>query len=188
VPALAAETSVFPESLFIDPLVSTTEETQNWWVMRTKSRQEKSLARDLLAKEIPFYLPLVQKCAKVRGQRNYSYHPFFPGYVFLYADEDRRVQSLTTNRVVQLLPVRDQAKLWFDLEQIHRMIESNATITFEPQLEPGQRVRINYGSMMGLEGTLIHRRGETKFLVAVDFLQQGASLEIDDSQLELVEA
>jgi transcription antitermination factor NusG len=190
-PALAAETSLFPENLFADSLCLPTELEQDfdqqWWVMRTKSRQEKSLARDLLAREIPFYLPLAKKIAKVRGRRVSSYHPFFPGYVFLYANETHRVQSLTTNRVVQILPVLNQEKLWFDLSQVHRLIESNAELSFEPRLELGQRVRINHGSMMGLEGTLLHRRGETKFLVAIDFLQQGASLEIDDSQLEVLE-
>jgi transcription antitermination factor NusG len=186
-PALAAETCLFPEQLFAEYPLDLLAEDQQWWVMRTKSRQEKSLARDLLAREIPFYLPMAKKVAKVRGKRFSSYLPFFPGYVFLYANEANRVLSLTTNRVVQLLPVREQEKLWFDLSQIHRLLESDAVLNFEPQLELGRRVRINYGSMMGLEGTLIHRRGETKFLVAVDFLQQGASLEIEDSQLELLE-
>jgi hypothetical protein len=32
-----------------------------WWAIYTKSRQEKALARDLLAYQIPFYLPLVEK-------------------------------------------------------------------------------------------------------------------------------
>ena len=38
--------------------------------------------------------------------------------------------------------------------------------------------------MAGLEGTVIHRRGKTRLLVAVKMLQQGVSLEIDDFQLE----
>jgi transcription antitermination factor NusG len=186
-PALSAETSLYPENLFADSPIAADPDC-NWWVMRTKSRQEKSLARDLLAREIPFYLPLLRKFASVRGRRICSYHPFFPGYVFLFADESSRLRSLTTKRVVQLLPVVQQQRLWLDLAQIQRLVEADLPLSFEPQLVPGKRVRINYGSMLGLEGTLLQRRGETKFLVSVDFLQQGASLEIDDTQLELVEA
>ena len=32
-----------------------------WMVVYTKPRQEKSLARDLLRRSIPFYLPLVKR-------------------------------------------------------------------------------------------------------------------------------
>jgi hypothetical protein len=38
--------------------------------------------------------------------------------------------------------------------------------------------------LAGLEGTIITRRGQTRLLVHVDFLQQGASVEIDDLCVE----
>ena len=41
--------------------------------------------------------------------------------------------------------------------------------------------------MAGLEGTVIKRHGETRLLVSVDFLQKGASVAIDDFQVEPLE-
>ena len=41
--------------------------------------------------------------------------------------------------------------------------------------------------MMGLEGTILSRRGDCRLLVAVNFLQQGASVAIDDCMLEPVD-
>lgn len=183
-PTLAAETSLFPEMLLESACDEFSE--RRWWAVQTKARQEKSLARELLSYEIPFYLPLVRKYSTSRGKRVCSHLPFFSGYIFLYADEFDRVRSLTTNRIAQLLPVMDQESLRQDLWQLNRLIDSDAPLTFEQRLEPGQRVKIKNGLMRGVIGTLICRRGETKLLVAIDFLQQGASLEIDDYQLEPV--
>src|ERR1700736_314877 len=56
-PILSAETSLFPECLFEDPR-SGGGAGYTWWVFHTKPRQEKSLARHLHEKLIPFYLPL----------------------------------------------------------------------------------------------------------------------------------
>jgi transcription antitermination factor NusG len=184
-PTLAAETSLFPE-LLLEP-TSEPATDRKWWAVQTKARQEKSLARELLSYEIPFYLPLVRKYATRRGRKVCSHIPFFNGYVFLYADEAERVRSLTTNRISQLLPVVEQESLRRDLQQLQQLITSDAPLTFEQRLEPGQRVKIKDGLMRGVIGTLICRRNETRLLVAIDFLQQGASLEIDDFQLEPVE-
>ena len=155
-----------------------------WWAVFTKARQEKALARDLLAQQIPFFLPLVTKDNVIRGKRVQSHVPLFPGYVFLYSGEDERVRSLKTNRISQLLPVVDQRELCFDLHQVQRLIEADAPLTVERRLETGQRVRIKHGPMMGLEGTITARRGKMRLLVAVHFLQNGVSVEIDDFMVE----
>ena len=42
-----------------------------------KSRQEKSLARQLLGMEVPFYLPLIPKTTLIRGRRFTSQIPLF---------------------------------------------------------------------------------------------------------------
>jgi transcriptional antiterminator RfaH len=59
-------------------------------------------------------------------------------------------------------------------------------MTVESQLAPGRRVRIRHGALAGLEGTVLKRRDETRLVVSVDFIQQGASIQIDDSQLEAI--
>ena len=48
----------------------------------------------------------------------------------------------------------------------------------------GQRVRVKNGSLLGIEGTIVCRRGEDRLLVAVEFLQQGVSILISDFQVE----
>jgi hypothetical protein len=57
----------------------------------------------------------------------------------------------------------------------------------ESRLAPGRRVRVRHGALAGLEGTVLLRRGRTRLLVAVDFLQQGASVDIEDYCLEAID-
>jgi transcriptional antiterminator RfaH len=91
---------------------------------------------------------------------------------------------MKTNRVSRLLPVGDPDRLLFDLRQLRQLIASGAPLTVESRLEPGDQVRVRHGPLAGLEGTVLTRRGKTRLLIAVDFLKQGASVEIDDFLLE----
>ncbi len=160
---------------------------RRWYALHTRARQEKALARQLLSREVAFYLPLVSKNLLVRGKCVRSYIPLFPGYVFLFgSDEDRRI-ALTTQRVVQALLAPAGSELARDLRQVARLIESQAPLTVEQRLAPGQRVEVRSGVLAGLVGTVMARRGETRLLVAVDFLRQGVSLEIEDYLLKPID-
>ena len=183
------EPCVFPENLLEAPAENPAAEPGDrlWWVVYTKSRQEKSLARELLKYQIPFYLPQIKNTALVKGRRRTSFMPLFTGYVFMLANEAERIRGLTTNRISRILAVEDAEQLIDDLRQIKRLIESDAPITIERRLSPGQRVRIKQGALMGMEGTVLVRRGETRLLVCVNFLQQGASIEVQDFLLERLE-
>ncbi|MHC4406167.1 MAG: transcription termination/antitermination NusG family protein, partial [Planctomycetota bacterium] len=156
-------------------------------VLYTKARQEKAIARDLFAWGIPFYLPLVTKTSVCRGRKICAHVPLFQSYVFLFGTESERVQSLTTNRLSRILTVYDPDRLRFDLQQVEELIASGVPLTVESRLAAGRRVRVVHGPLRGLEGMVVVRRGSTRLWVYVDFLQQGASVEIDDFLLEPID-
>lgn len=187
-PILAKEPSVYPETLLDDDGDRVLEGTgcgeRQWWLVYTKVKQEKALARQLLTYEVPFYLPLVTRDHLYRGRRIRSHLPLFAGYLFLYADEYERGISLSTNRIAHSLSVADPDGLRHDLQQVNRLIESNAPLTVERRLVPGQSVRIRTGPFAGITGTLTSRRADTKLLVAIEFIGQGVSVEINDFQIE----
>jgi transcriptional antiterminator RfaH len=182
-PILEEETSIFPETL----LSEAHEMDRRWLALYTKARQEKALARELLKYRIPFYLPLVKKTSIARGRKRTSLVPLFGGYLFLFASEEERVRTLTTNRVSRVLSVESPEQLVFDLAQLRQLIAAGAPLTVESRLSPGRRVRVRQGAFAGLEGTVLKRRAETRLLVSVNFLQKGASVEIDDFLLEPLE-
>ena len=102
----------------------------------------------------------------------------------MFGDQEERVTSLTTNRISTILAVEDQVKLLGNLRSMHRLIESNSPLTIEQRIGPGKRVRVNSGSLMGVEGIVTARRAKMRLIVAVEFLQNGVSIEIDDYLLD----
>ena len=187
-PVLAEEPCLFPENLLEDPTVvqqlDGPASERVWWVIYTKSRQEKSLARDLIGYRIPFYLPQVPREHLIRGRRVRAHVPVFPGYLFLFGSPDERVDSLRTNRISRILSVSTQEELVRDLRQLANLIAIGAPLTVEERLSPGRMVRIRNGPMAGFEGTIVQRRGSDRLLIAVKFLQQGVSVEINDFMVE----
>lgn len=183
-PVLPEEISIFPENLLAAPPRAAGHQ---WWAVYTKARQEKSLARELLKFQVPFYLPLVPKRSLRRGRSVQSYLPLFTGYLFVYGSQDERLRTLMTNRVSSVLPVTDGDQLERDLANVQRLILTQAPLTVESRLVRGRRVRIRTGPMMGLEGIVESRRGGFRLVVAVHFLQQGVSVEIDDFQVEPID-
>lgn len=184
-PILSEEPTLFPDTLLDETACEPSD--RRWWVLYTKARQEKAISRDLLGFQIPFYLPLVGKTSVSRGRTISSHIPLFPGYVFLYGSEEERIRSLTTNRISRVLKVDDPAGLLHDLRQLRQLIASKAPLTVESRLVPGNRVRVRHGSLAGLEGIVLTRRAETRLLVSVNFIQKGASVEVDDFLLEPID-
>lgn len=185
-PILEQEACLFPEDLLSEsPEASVQSATdRRWWAVYTKSRQEKAFARQLIGLEVAFYLPLIPKDNIIRGRRVRSHVPLFAGYVFLFGNDGDRITALTTNRVSRVLPVHDEPRLRQDLAHVKALIERDAPLALERCLVPGDLVRIRTGLLRGLEGVVIRRHGKQRLLVAVNYLQQGVSVEIDDCALD----
>jgi transcriptional antiterminator RfaH len=176
-PLLPLEPFLFPDDLLSNSARGA-EAAARWWVLHTRPRCEKTLARKFIEGSVPFFLPLYQRQWSTRGRRFCSHVPLFPGYVFLHGDEDARRAALVTNLVAQVLPVADSHRLHADLVRVHRLIVSGAPLTPEPSLQPGQQVEIVEGPLVGLRGTIIRQGANSRFLVEVQFLKAGVSVDI----------
>ncbi|MBS0260666.1 MAG: antitermination protein NusG [Planctomycetes bacterium] len=183
-PILAREPDQYPENL-LERTDWTSDGEHHWWALYTRSRCEKELMRRLRALHIPHYGPLIEKKSRTpKGRTNTSFIPLFSNYVFLYGDTHQRLQALTTNCVSRDLVVHDGAQLAADLRELRQLIDSGEPIHAEPRLEPGTKVRVCTGPLTGREGIVVQRHGEAHLLVAVHFLQQGATVQIKDCQVE----
>src|SRR5262245_16696363 len=174
---LPLETNVFPDNLLAQPTAE--RDGQRWWVLHTKPRAEKQLARRLLARRVAFFLPLYHRQWRSSGRLRSAFLPVFPGYLFLSGDDDSRRWSLETNLVVRTLHVEDQPQLTEDLVRVHQLIQHGSALAPEDRLRPGTRVEIISGPLAGMEGTVLRRGKRLKFFIEVRLLQQGVSAEID---------
>ena len=79
-----------------------------WFIVRTRARQEKILARELLARDIAAYLPL-QTVTRRYGQRSVEVEsPLFPRILFLYGSQDDVAVARATGRVTGVRRVKNQ--------------------------------------------------------------------------------
>jgi transcriptional antiterminator RfaH len=178
-PLLPLEPHLFPTDLLENPPAYLEECQDRWWVLHTRPRAEKALARRLLKRGNSFYLPLYPRQWRSRGRLLRSYVPLFPSYLMLHGDNQARVQALATNLVVRALPVEDQQQLQEDLTRVYRLIASGVSLEPEDRLVPGTPVEITAGPLAGLSGKFLRRGKQLKFLVEVQFLQRGVSVEIE---------
>jgi transcription antitermination factor NusG len=158
---------------------------RHWVAFYTLSRREKDLMRKLEGAAVPFYAPLVRRRLHSPGGRvRTSFVPLFPGYVFAVVDDEQRRAALATNTVARWISIADERMLVDDLRAIKRLIDTEKPLTPEARIEPGQLVRVRTGALRGVEGTVVRRRGAERLVVAVQFLNQGASIELEDMDLE----
>lgn len=185
-PILPKQRDLFPPDLFEGDRVVTSLASQASWVaFYTLARREKDLMRKLEGLGVPFYAPLVRRRLHSAGGRTRSsYVPLFPGYVFSLVDDEQRRAALATNTISRWLSVPDGRMLEQDLRAIKVLVDSEKPLTPESRLERGQQVRVRSGPLCGIEGTVVGRRGEQRLVVAVRFLNQGASVELEDVDVE----
>lgn len=183
-PILPREDDIFPADL-LESSSAREAHSAPWWAMYTMARREKELMRRLKAMHIPFYSPLIAKRTRSPGGRvRQSFVPLFASYVFVQATDQQRQQAMTTQCVSRCLAVPDATGLVRDLRQIRQLILLDAPLTVESRIEPGRRVRVRSGPMAGLEGTVVKRRNKDWLVVAVEFLQRGASVLLEDFHVE----
>ena len=185
-PILPRQRDLFPADLLTaDPPAG--DELPRWVAFYTLSRREKDLMRKLEAAGVPFYAPLIRRRLKSAGGRVRDSHvPLFSGYVFSRVDDDQRRAALATNTIARWLPIVDETALLADLRTIKRLIDTDQPLAPEARIEPGQLVRVRSGPLRGLEGTVERRHGTQRLVVAVRFLNQGASVELEDVDLETI--
>ncbi|MCJ7674350.1 MAG: hypothetical protein MUO33_04265 [Sedimentisphaerales bacterium] len=158
-----------------------------WWVAHTKSRNEKALAHDLVAKNIHYFLPMTWKVQRRSHRTLRSLLPLFSGYLFFCGQETERVELLRTNRVANVIIVKDQEKLLKELIQFEQALRAGAPLTPYKYIKAGQRCRVVAGPLLGLEGIVIQIKNVSRLLLQIDMLGQAASVEIDIDLIEPID-
>ncbi|GAB5442317.1 MAG: UpxY family transcription antiterminator [Fuerstiella sp.] len=187
-PILDKEPDLYPDDLL--SLDHSSVEDHTWYAIYTLSRREKDLMRRLRTQKIAHYGPMVQKRTRSpQGRIRTSYVPLFSGYVFIWGNEEDRYNTVATGCVSKCIDVTEQELLVQDLKQV-RMLEVHGE-DLQAELRPivGQRARIVRGPLKGKEliGTITKVNSQHRLTVLVNFLQQGASITVDEADVEIVE-
>jgi transcription antitermination factor NusG len=112
--------------------------------------------------------------------------PLFPGYVFVRLALRDRLQVLEIPSVARLVGFNGTPAALPDaeIEALKAGLESGVRAVPHPYLKVGRRVRIISGPFEGLEGVLIRKKNELRFVISLDLIQRSVLLDIEASSVE----
>jgi transcription antitermination factor NusG len=113
--------------------------------------------------------------------------PLFSGYLFFCGQEKQRVEVLRTNRVANLIEVKDQQRLINELSQVEQALGAGANLSPHRYIKEGQRCQVIGGALAGLRGIVVKTRSAARLVLQIDMLGQAASVEIDADMIETIE-
>ena len=159
----------------------------DWYVLHTKSRQEKALAATLVNRGVPHFLPLIKRVRYYGRRRTTVDTPLFAGYVFLRGDLEQAYEADRTRRVASVITVADQAGFDAELHNVYEALVRQAPLELFPYLRKGVRVVVRTGPFQGLRGLIESRTSPDRLILQVNMLGQATSMEIDGALLDPVQ-
>jgi transcription antitermination factor NusG len=141
-----------------------------WFALGVQPRQEEAVARSLRSRGLEEYVPIRS------GRRR-----LFPGFVFCRFDYHRRLPVLITPGVTSIVgfgsdpvPVSES-----EIDDIKTILASGLPAQPWPFIRVGQPVRIERGSLAGLEGILLREKDTLRVVVSIELLRRSVAVEID---------
>ncbi|MFC2151964.1 UpxY family transcription antiterminator [Bacteroidota bacterium] len=163
--------------------------SKNWFALYTKSRSEKKAYQELMDKGVECYLPLEKKLKLWSDRKKWVEEPFIRSYVFVYTEEGNLQQSLNTPGIVTVIKFGGKpAKVQ---EEHINIIKSILSSSEEYELstenfDPGEKVKVERGSLKGLFGEMVHHLNKYKVLVRIESINQNILIKINPSYLKKV--
>jgi transcription antitermination factor NusG len=159
-----------------------------WFAIRTRSRHEKVVERQLHGQGIEVFHPVVKQIHQWSDRRKLVESPLFAGYAFvrIAPTVEERVRVLRAQGVVELVGGQGQG-IPIPEEQIaavRAVIAGNLPFTEHVFLKVGQRVRVRGGSLDGVEGVLVANNGGRKLVISVEPIHRSLSVSIEGYQVE----
>ncbi len=161
-----------------------------WYAVRTRSRHEKLVARQLENQGIESFLPVVTKVHNWSDRRKQVEEPLFSGYTFLRMihSSDERVRVLRTQGVVGFVGVQGTGIPIPDhqIEDVKTLLNSKMAYQERPFLHIGQRVRVRGGALDGMEGILVAENGDRSLVISVEPIQRSLCVRVAGYDVEAV--
>ncbi|MDP8268019.1 MAG: transcription termination/antitermination NusG family protein [Candidatus Tenebribacter davisii] len=158
----------------------------NWYVVHTKPRCEKKLAKFSQQYQINYYLPLIDSIRVYKNRKIKFTKPMFPGYVFVKCEPKKKQQLTLTGYVAYWLPVQNQIELINDLQQIYSGRELGVEFIRAEFLDKGTKVEIQKGPFAGLIGYVEDQKNIKEVILQVTLLRQAVSVSAKADQVRVV--
>lgn len=159
-----------------------------WYVVHTKVRQEQTAYDNLARQGYAVYLPQIRILKRIRGHQQAQQEPLFPRYLFLQPGSTSHsiapIRSTLGVTTIVRFGQKPAVMQWETLRSI-REFESRRNAARDEDIspfQPGKRVRIAGGPLMGLEG-LISDVSQERVIVLMQLLGHDTRVSLSHHQL-----
>jgi len=149
-----------------------------WYALKVRTRSESIAASALVNRGYVTFSPVYQERRRYSDRMKAVEAAAFPGYIFCQFNPSRKVPVLSSpaveyivGRAGNYIPIAEVV-----LDNIRRFMAAGGRAA--PYLSAGQRVRIEFGSLAGLEGIFVRSANSDRVVLSVDLLQRSIAVDI----------
>jgi transcription antitermination factor NusG len=159
-----------------------------WYVLRTKSRHEKSVFAEATNRSIACYLPQTRHVRDWRGRKQAVEFPVFPGYLFVKPETEQIRELNYIPGSCGLIRFSDGPGTISDreIENIRILTESRVPFEIQDSLQNGDRVIIRSGPLKGVEGELVRQKAANRLVLNAFILGKSLCVEIGMADVECI--
>jgi transcription antitermination factor NusG len=159
---------------------------RNWYAVFTLPQHEKTVVKHLNLRDIESFLPTYEtlKIWKNR-QRMRVVLPLFPTYLFVKISSNERGKVLQSPGVLQIVG-NSKESIPLQEPEIEFLRSEFCRQRIQPfrELVIGTKVRIRSGVMQGVEGTLLRKTDNMRFILTLELINQHAAIQVSAEDLE----
>jgi transcription antitermination factor NusG len=154
-----------------------------WFAVRVRTRAECTVSEFLKARGIETLCPTYPDRRRYSDRIKTVEAALFPGYLFCNIDRFDRLPVLSAPGVDYIVGFgREPYPVDLsEIQAVKAVIRSGLLAKPHPFLKVGQRVRVDSGPLVNLEGIFLATKSENRLVLSISMLQRSISAELDSA-------
>lgn len=163
--------------------------SKKWYVFYTYPKFERKVQDYLLKDNYESFLPMHWVLRQWSDRKKRLEVPLFPNYIFINIERNKIFEVLQTPKLISCvtfnkIPAFLKQK---EVECIKKIVKNEYPFEVSSNLNIGDSVIITQGALMGMEGILVEERGNHRFALKIESLQQSVIVNIPSNCIEFAE-
>ncbi|MCK5170125.1 MAG: UpxY family transcription antiterminator [Bacteroidales bacterium] len=163
--------------------------SKKWYVFYTYPKFERKVHKYLQQENYESFLPLHWVVRQWSDRKKRLQVPLFPNYIFVNIERNKICEVLKTPKLISCvtfnrIPAFLKQK---EVDSIIQIVENEYPFEVCCNLKIGDLVEITQGALMGMEGVLVEEKGNHRFALKIESLQQSMLVNVPSNCLEFLE-
>lgn len=160
-----------------------------WFALYTKSRNEKKVHEQLVARGIESFLPMQKILKQWSDRKKWVEEPMIRSYVFVRITEREYFEVLNTPGAVRFIFFEGKAAMIPDWQIVaikHILVSGEDVEVSDQHFEAGDKVMITRGPFHDIPGELVNFKGSRKVVIRIDHIGHSLLLTISPGNLKRI--